>query len=209
MKKSLASIFILTILISSLCGCKKETLTVPAYPLDKTTVKAAVKEVGLDDWILTDEDSQSTDVGEYTQYSFRDSENRLICSISNIINEYGRRLNFTFAPPSSEAHTLQLAIPQEDHEKVIRLAVILFGGFESEDQLYKNYQKTQDKKTTIISTNNEPYDEEKHVNLGKIYQWRNKIDGLFCEIRLIQWDKSSDISEMYTMSIYNSDEFDF
>lgn len=41
-------------------------------------METAVKEVGLDDWILTDEDSQSTDVGEYTQYSFRDSENRLI-----------------------------------------------------------------------------------------------------------------------------------
>lgn len=209
MKKLLASVFILTILVSLLCGCKKETLSVPSYPLDADTVEAAVKEVGLDNWILTDEDSQSTDVGEYTQYSFRDSENRLICSVSNIINEYGRRLNFTFAPPSSEEHTLQIAIPQEDHEKVIRLAVILFGDFESEDQLYKNYKKTQDKNTTTISTNNEPYDEEKHANLGKVYQWENKIDGLFCEIRQIQWDKSSDNLEMYTMSIYNTEDFDF
>lgn len=209
MKKLLASVFILTILVSLLCGCKKETLSVPSYPLDADTVETAVKEVGLDDWILTDEDSQSTDVGEYTQYSFRDEENRLICSVSNIINEYGRRLNFTFAPPPSKEHTLQIAIPQEDQEKVIRLATILFGDFESEDQLYKNYTKTQDRKTTIISTNNEPYDEEKHANLGKVYQWRNKIDGLFCEIRLIQWDKSSDSSEMYTMSIYNTEEFDF
>lgn len=211
MKKIFTSVFFLITLVSLLCGCKKEqeVLAVPSYPLDAATVEAAIKEVGLDDWILTDQDSQSTDIGEYTQYSFRDKDNRLICSVSNVTNESGRRLNLTFAPPRSDEYTLQIAIPQEDHEKVIRLATILFGDFENTEALYKNYKKTQDKNTTIISTNGETYDEEKHTNLGKIYQWQNKIDGLFCEIRRIQWDKSSDNSEMYTMSIYNTEEFDF
>lgn len=86
----------------------------------------------------------------------------------------------------------------DSSENVIKLATKLFGGFSSEDAVYKKLKKELGRKNTTQTT----HDGEVYV----IHKWKCDIDGISCEIKFTQPDKDKDEMYLYTIMFMTDPE---
>ena len=88
--------------------------------------------------------------------------------------------------------------------KAVVLATILYGGFESEKQLYVNYKSTYEENAFIDAS---PNAGTKHLNR---IRWSNEINGVECFIGLREVQEKSDslTVEMVSIIVSNRREVD-
>lgn len=185
--KTMSRFIILTITAILCCGCRKQPLPVPTYPLNQTFVEEALNETELP-WTLG-ETKESQELG-ITAFGLNNEEGILIASISSSGEAENRDFMISFTPPLYDYDGSGLkSLPLEDCEQVILLATILYGGFDNKHQVYKDYIKSDPSKITI-QTPNKPTKIR-----GNAYQefteWTSKLNGIECTIRSGRPDTTS------------------
>lgn len=197
MKKIFRIIAILFLLIVTLSGCKKETLQTPVYPLDTATVNTALEQVGLP-WVIAKEESW---MENQTVYTLNNADDKMVAVILSGAVTDGHLLNMSFMSSYHNQWDISRSVPQEDIQKVIHLATILYGGFDDSQHLYENYTKTSDSKTEVVESNGAP------ENIAFQHAWKNKVNGITCCIRFSEADSDPDSKDIRQLILYNSEEF--
>lgn len=192
MRKLVVSGILLCLAMSICSGCKKESLPMPEYPLDKPTVEAVLEDAGLL-WDITNEELW----GEgRVFYELCDKEGKAIAVISSVGDGSTRVLQLTFFSLTA----ITTPLPREDWEKSVNLATILYGGFEAKGQVFETFQNTYKEMALVDSLpNSVPKDKQR-------IRWRNEINGVECFIGLSRWDGSSDTPTTEMVSIILSSD---
>jgi len=102
-------IFLIPMLIIGLCsfwGCEKQTLIMPKYPLDSTTIDKALQEADLSWTIISEEDSLFAGQTIYTL----NKNGEMVASISSAIKGGERYLHISF----SSYHNNEYSLPEEE-----------------------------------------------------------------------------------------------
>lgn len=173
MKKYLCSLFFFIISLSVVYGCEKQVLPMPVYPLDAATVTEALKEAELS-WMITEEEPWPE--GQIV-YTLHDEDDKLVAFIlSGILNE--RRLLDVSFMPYSDNPTITQFMPEEEWEKAIIFATLLYGGFESKHQVYDCFTNDHGEKNTVTVPR------EKIVGNGEVSTWQSEINGIYCLVRI-------------------------
>lgn len=145
-KKIMPVMLLLCILI--LTSCKADSSTPspePKFPLEESTITAALNELSLDWAISVDETQMTRDANRETVlYSLRDPEKKLneeseytilYAGISSGFVDGKRCLSVTLNPSALDLNEKPFA--WEDWKKEIILATILYGGYEEKEEVYE------------------------------------------------------------------------
>ncbi len=179
MKKYIFLVLVLIIGFGAFWGLKKQTLTIPEYPLDSTTIDKALKEADLSWTIIAEEDSSF--VGEtfegQTVYTLN-KNGEVVAAISSAIKSGERYLHISF----SSYHNNEYSLPEEEWEKAIVFATLLYGGFDNSHQVYNEFTNDYDMKNTV----KEPRKRIMGESLGyeEMSKWENEINGVNCQVVL-------------------------
>lgn len=179
MKKYIFLIVVLIIGLVSFGIWKKQTLTMPEYPLDSTTIDKALKEADLSWTIIAEEDSSF--VGEtfegQTVYTLN-KNGEVVAAISSAIKGGERYLHISF----SSYHNNEYSLPKEEWEKAMVFATLLYGGFDNSHQVYNEFTNDYDMKNTV----KEPRERIMGGSLGyeEMSTWENEINGVNCQVVL-------------------------
>ncbi|MEW8994173.1 hypothetical protein [Clostridium sp.] len=170
-------IFLIPMLIIGLCsfwGCEKQTLIMPKYPLDSTTIDKALQEAELSWTIIAEEDSSFAGQTIYTL----NKNDEMVASISSVIKGGERYLHISF----SSYHNNEYSLPEEEWEKAIVFATLLYGGFDNTHQVYNQFKNDYDMKNTV----KEPRERIMGGSLGyeEMSKWENEINGINCQVIL-------------------------
>jgi len=170
-------IFLVPMLIIGLCsfwGCEKQTLIMPKYPLDSTTIDKALQEAELSWTIIAEEDSAFAGQTIYTL----NKNGEVVASISSAIKGGERYLHISF----SSYHNNEYSLPEEEWEKAIVFATLLYGGFDNTHQVYNQFTNDYDIKNTV----KEPREKIMGGSLGyeEMSKWENEINGINCQVIL-------------------------
>lgn len=180
MRRMIALLIIMQIL--AVCGCQKQMLGIPQYPLNYDVVDEIQKEYNLSFSIVQD-DQIAKIRPERTSYNF--------------YNEKGEHYGSVASEERNNARGIFLSLPQDGDvskgtpvngsENFIAFATKLFGGFESDKQVYKEFINAY-KKQTLIDTEQ-----------GYSY-WETEIWDIYCKITI--WDDSTtETSNVYLRTI--------
>lgn len=156
--------------------------------------------MGLD-WVIDEEGTQSSGEGQIL-HSLRDPEkgypnggpdSRLLCaSIISAEVDGERYLTVSFLPESAANFDWEESRPfaWEDWEKHLKLATLLYGGFEREDELYWAASQLE---VSSVTAND------------LLYQ---QLTGGYCRVRVSKMDRPSlpDEARMVTVTICESKE---
>lgn len=184
------------------------------FPLEEDTITEALEQIGLP-WVISESDTQSWTEDQIV-YMLRDPEKTYVAgeedpsgkvayaSIVSAITEGERVLNVTFlqdAIPWRElpaVHDELVPVKEEmpdftweDWKPQIELAALLYGGFESEEELYQAFAEQE------IPESKDPL------------QWEAEFPGAYCRIvRSSFQSHTSSIPESYDVRvmIYESKE---
>lgn len=191
MRRAINIIVMLCTIAVLCCGCSKQQLPMPIYPLDMTTVETALAEVELP-WTIINEEAW----GEgRILYELCNEENKGIAFISSAEDDNTRALQLSFFSSTE----LYASLPVEDWDKVVRLATIFYGGFENEGQVYDVFQKTYNELALVDEVPNAvPKDQER-------IRWKNEVNNINCFIGLCRKDIDSDSPTTELVTIYFSD----
>lgn len=170
---------VLIIALGLFFGCEKQTLTMPEYPLNSTTIDKALKGAGLSWTIIGSEHSPF--VGQtlegQTVYTLN-KNGKIVATISSSIKDGERFLHIGF----SSYHNNEYSLPEEEWEKAIVFATLLYGGFDSTHQVYNQFTKEYGKKNTV----KEPRERIMGGTLGheEMSKWETEINGINCKVIL-------------------------
>lgn len=198
MKKTLILILALGMCCCILFACKTETLPMPDYPLDADTIDNEFKVWGHACTIQEDESVNKTRP-EQTFYSLFSVENgELVAAVSSGHKDGERVLVVSFTSCFSTN-----AIPAQQSEGAFALATRLFGGFESEQQVYDSFIQEYDTVNT-----------EKKQRESSIYNripmregestWRSNVGGTDCRI-IFEQPKLDEPQEYLVYMVFASD----
>jgi hypothetical protein len=196
MKKYIFLILVLIIALCSFYGCQKKTLTMPEYPLDSTTIEKALKGAELSWTIIGEEDSPF--VGETLEGQTVHALNKngkIVAAISSAIKDEERFLHIGF----SSYHNNEYSLPEEEWEKAIVFATLLYGGFDNTHQVYNEFTKEYDKKNTV----KEPRERIVGGTLGfeEMSKWEKEIHGVNCVVILNKPYRSMPQEYLYLIRI--------
>ncbi|WP_028829847.1 hypothetical protein [Proteocatella sphenisci] len=169
----LAVFFIFSLIFFS--GCTNQTLTVPKYPLDITTVESALQEAGLS-WTV---EEQEPVVEGQTIYNLRKDDEL----IGNVIS--GLKDGETFLNVSAALYyNNEYSLPKSEWENFIVFATILNGGFKNKHQLYNVFSKEYD----TVNTTKFPSERTSGDRFGfeERSSWENKINDYYIQIDLVK-----------------------
>lgn len=127
------TVFLVVLLSVLLCGYQKAEAEVPNAPVDADTLAAALEETGLA-WTIAVEDSWRED---QKAYELHDARERMTAAVSSAGDGEGRYLQIVLFWPDGEEK--RDAAEGEELKQIIRLAGILYGGFENENQLCDDF----------------------------------------------------------------------
>lgn len=197
MKKYISYLLAVTIYLGLLSGCKKQTLPVPEYPLKSDTIAEALQEWGLS--CIIEEDKAATEILKgQSLYNIYDTETGVfVAGVSSNYKDGERIIYITF--PS---FYMDNTIGSQDYENAITFATLMFGGFQSKEQVYNKFNKEYDKKNTIRGqSENGVTSSYSHEGASR---WERLIDGNTCQITLVQ-PKLSETQEYIETILFASD----
>ncbi|MEG1255035.1 hypothetical protein [Clostridium sp.] len=172
-------ILMLIIGLGTFGGCEKQTLTMPEYPLDSTTIDKALQEAELSWTIIGSEDAPfvGQTIEGQTVYTLN-KNGEIVATISSAIKEGERYLQIGFSP----YHNNEYSLPEEEWEKAIVFATLLYGGFDNTHQVYNEFTNDYDTKNTV----KEPRERIMGGSLGheEMSKWENEINGVNCQVIL-------------------------
>lgn len=174
------------------CGCEKQELLIPQYPLETDTIEAALNDVGLT-WIITNR----AEWGEgRVLYELCNTEKKGIATISSVRDGSTRTLQLNFFSSTE----IDSPLPETDWEKVMRLAAILYGGFEDAGQVYEVFRDTYDDIAVVDDIPDTDSKDQKRI------QWKNKINGIDCFAGFRQKGLFKENSETEIVTIFFSNK---
>lgn len=197
MKKIITFMLIFTTSLCILCGCKVNAMPVPEYPLDTDTIDKELKIWGLTCTIEADELSMIE--GERSLYNINDAESgKFVFGVLSGQKDEERVLFISFLPFYSDE-----AVPSQECEMAIAFATRLFGGFESEHQVYDKFIQDYD----TVNTKKEQFETSikstQPKREGESY-WESDIGNITCRIVLEQ-PKLSEPQEYLNTIIFATD----
>lgn len=160
------------------------------FPLDATTIETALEEVGLT-WKITS--SEEWGKGRIL-YELCGTDEKGIATISSIGDGETRVLQINFF--SSTAIDSSLA--ESEWEKAIRLATLLYGGFEDVEQVYRVFQDTYDEIAVIDDIPGTNSKDQKRI------RWKNKMNDINCFVGFSQTGLNTETPETEIVSIFFS-----
>lgn len=193
MRKFVIGIILLCLTISICCGCKKNSLPMPLYPLDEAIVEAGLEETTLL-WKITKKEIW----GEgRVYYDLCDKDGKAIAVISSVGDGSTRLLQLTFYTSSA----ITAPLPGKDWEKAVNLATLLYGGFREKGQVFEAFQNTYE---DMAMADNTP---GSTLNNKESIRWRMEINGVDCFVGLHYRDRNQDTPATEMVSIIFSNVF--
>ncbi len=188
--KKLASLFLaLTLVALCLAGCGgKETLAEPEFPLTDEAITAALAQAELD-WVIDPEGTHSGEEGTVL-HNLRAPDGTLRGGTLSGVVDGKRYLSMTL--PINAADT-DPAAPRPftwaDCEQSLRLAALLYGGFEDAGALYDAFSE-------------EPAD----LSEGRM-TWDKELSGVFCRVtaRSLENTRLPSGNVLLVVSLYEGD----
>lgn len=181
MKRYLRSLFILIVSLCAIYGCEKQSLPMPDYPLDATTITVALKEAELS-WSITEEETWSEG---RTVYTINDKDGNLVVFLLSGTQNKRRLLDVSFMPYSDNP-SITRSIPEEEWEKAIVFATLLYGGFEGKHQVYDSFINDYDTEDIVASQQEKIERHKKTMDNGEVHIWESKINDIYCIVRIEQ-----------------------
>lgn len=201
MREKSGPFMILAILVVLLCGCSKQTHPVPGYPLEASAVESALKDAGLP-WTIAEEKNWREDQASFILH---DENGRFIATVSSIGNREERFLQISFNPPAHDQYGLSISFPEEECEGAIVFGTILFGGFESQNQVYKDFRDNYDAKKIVYELGEPP--EGVTFPYKEKTEWNSGYNGIHYNIALGRPALDSPQSYLSYLSFSNSDKY--
>jgi hypothetical protein len=172
MKKILCAILTIMMLLTVACGAERQIMPVPDYPLDETAIAAVLQEVGLN-WEITKLDEAPH---EWITFHTFDKDGAFIAHLVSNTKDGGRFVHLAL----SKSHNNEYSLPEEEWERAIVLATLLYSGFESSHQIYHYFKNEFDTENTLRapleqkSTTTFPFDERAI--------WQKIVNGVYCQV---------------------------
>lgn len=183
-----------------LCGCaaKEETLPVPAFPLEQESVTAALADAGLS-WSIGEEQSWAEN---QKVYDLNDEEGRKIAILITIGEDSSRAMSLTFLSEMEDS-SLIASLPQEDIEKAFILSAVVYGGFESREEVYEAYEAHYSEEAVVKEQDSAgmavPLYEE-------ITDWQGEVNGISCYVSMGRREADSE-QELRQIWLYNDEAY--
>lgn len=173
--KRLFSSFLISIFVLSLClcGCQKEYLPIPNYPLTSDAISTVLAECDMSHAVVANEPILETDFqgGSFALYEEPD-DTIAYAGISNAVQDGERTLGCIFINLNMDSD-----ITEDECKQAILFATRLLGGFRTETQVYDIFQKKFNPENGLI--------------------WETEIDDIYCRIK---FDKVND-STNYVLNV--------
>ncbi len=210
MKKLISVMLILTVSVGMLCGCSGgETAEIPAYPLKASDIETQLEAQELD-WTVEEETTDAENQASYTLY---DEEGRKIAALDSQGDGESRYLNITFMSLLREEEKDCAVIETEDWVKAIACGTVLYGGFDDEYKVYKEFIKGGKKTGKIKTVERADMTEEADKVYEKIVKWTGKYDETVCVLKLGQPEKTEEAGldkpaqELVSITFYNDEAY--
>ena len=189
-KKIIALLLTMLLLTAFACGNDDKVLMPsPEFPIEKDVLSAELAELRME-YDIYDADYPNEGSRGYALYNPGD-ENFDVVGISTYDEvAAGKR----FIGMSFVSYYTKTSIKLSDSEKFFTLASKLYGGFESETQVWETFNEEFGKKNTETKTYDVDVNQQFH-QAEMVHTWTTKIEGITCEVRVEQPDSAKD--EMY------------
>lgn len=177
-------------------------LEVPEYPLSEEVVSAALAEAGLN-WHIAEEQSWAEKQRVFTLKDINDST---VMTMLTAGDENGRALNMSFMSKLNETadtNHLQAPIREEEFLKVLEMAAMLYGGFESVTQISEDYMSNFDEKSVIKDVAGESYALLSYAQEGK---WISSYGNITCRVNFGIMNDTEE-RDYQSFGIYNSGDY--
>jgi hypothetical protein len=170
------------VLILSACGTERKILPIPEFPLDEAGIVAAVQELGLP-WTVVEHfvDPNNEMPNIYGLYK----DGGIIAAITSGMIDGERTVAVSFVTMHNNEHSL----PEEAWRNAIVLTTLLFGGFESTDQIYDYFRNEFDTENTVRQPIALPAEIPEALLLHRhpfardeIALWERTVNGIHCQI---------------------------
>lgn len=195
MKTKRCCFFIYTILLILCCGCGKQQLPIPRYPLDTAVIEAALEVAELS-WTVEEQKSWREEEAVHGLY---DEKGRLIASISSIGEGGKRNLLIGFIPPGNDQYGFTISAPEEKCEKIIEFGTVLCGGFTNKKQVYDDFKTNYDSDAYKTIRRAGTPREGVTNSYEEITEWINDIGGMQYMVKMGQPDMN--VSQRYLIFI--------
>ncbi len=163
MKKCLLGILVLVASVMCMaCAKEKAALPVNEFPASAEAIKGALESSELD-WVIALEEDWGQ--GQYV-YTLDDNEGKQVAFVLTGALESRKLMDISFSLGNSQNVRRSY---EEDWEKVFKFASYLFGGFDSENQLYDGFMKD-------------------YNNGDESFKWQEEVNGLFCTVKAEKTD---------------------
>ena len=134
------------VVLAGCCGCGRQGLPVPEFPLEADVVEAALERAGLP-WTIAAEESWAEG---HTVHTLHDPEGRMVAIVSSTGEPQGRMLRLSFLPSENDPYGVSVSLPAQDWEKAVILGTILYGGFAEEREVYTAFLATRNDKSAAV-----------------------------------------------------------
>lgn len=173
------------------------------YPLEADMIAAALEEVELS-WTIVEEELLME--GRIV-YTLHDEVGSLVAFILTSIHNERRLLDASFMPYSDNP-TITRALSEEEWEKAILFATLLYGGFDSKYKVYNSFTNDFDTKNTdtVSPVRTEGKDRRIVMNNMKISTWKDEINGINCTVKIEQPNINLPQGYLNTVRFDNTDE---
>jgi hypothetical protein len=99
--------------------------------------------------------------------------------------------------PYSENQTITQSLPEDEWERIIVFATLLYGGFESKHQVYDSFTNDYDTKNTVTVP---------RVKIeGEVSTWQSEINGIYCLVRIDRSNFNLSQSHLNTVRFDNTE----
>ena len=168
------------VVLAGCCGCGRQGLPVPEFPLEAGVVETALERAGLP-WTIAAEESWAE--GQ-TVYTLHDPEGRMVAIVSSTGEPQGRMLRLSFLPSENDPYGVSVSLPRQDWEKAVVLGTILYGGFAEEREVYTAFLATRNEKSAAVQQGEPPSGARKTYEA--VTEWKSEIRGTGCAVRIGQ-----------------------
>lgn len=187
------ALLLLTTLVCLGCQRKPSGIPVQDYPLDTAAIEAALQNAGLD-WNVRQEEEARPNV---TTHTLLNSENKIMAFVSSAGDSNSRGLQLVFMSSRYNNSKLRAALPQTDWDKALHLSALLYGGFETEDQLINESRQFLQEHAAS------PCNASEAIVTSN---WKQEIDGIICIIQM-ESSPGADQVDLTAIRIYNDTDF--
>ncbi|MBE6039074.1 MAG: hypothetical protein E7218_07760 [Anaerofustis stercorihominis] len=189
-KKTIALLLAMLLLTAFACGNDDKVLMPsPEFPIEKDVLSAELAELRME-YDIYDVDYPNEGSRGYGLNNPGD-EHFVVVGISTHDEEVAGK---KFIGMSFVSYYTKTSIKLSDSEKFFTLASKLYGGFETETQVWETFNEEFGKKNTETKTYDVDVNQQFH-QAEMVHTWTTKIEGITCEVRVEQPDSAKD--EMY------------